>query len=106
MPLDTRSPGRPQGEVRAAVLAAIRDRGPLPMREVAHAAQVSYADAKRTLGRCVQARQLVVAGHERQAHCTRWVRLYDLAPESDADTQPRHGHGWVDLGRIVQGWAR
>lgn len=102
---DTRTPGRPQGEVRAAVLAAIRERGPLPMREVAHAAQLSYADAKRTVSRCVQAHQLVVAGREKREHSTSWVQLYDIAPPPP-DIEPRHGHGWVDLGRIVAGWAR
>lgn len=96
---------RPQGDVRAAVLAAIAERGPLPMREVAHAAQVSYADAKRTLSRCVQARQLVVAGRVKAAHSTNWVQLYDVAPPQP-EIEPRHGHGWVALDRVVAGWAR
>lgn len=96
---------RPQGEVRSAVLAVIRERGPLPMRDVAHAAQVSYQDAKNTLKRCVQAQQLVVAGRERREHSTSWVQLYDIAPPA-TEIEPRHGHGWVQLGRIIAGWAR
>jgi hypothetical protein len=96
---------RPQGEIRLAVLAAIRERGPLPLREVAAAAQVSYADAKRTVSRCVQAQQLVVAGREKPANSRAWKQIYDIAPPP-APIEPRHGHGWVDLGRAVAGWAR
>lgn len=96
---------RPQGEIRQVVLATIREHGPLPMRDVASVAQVSLADAKRTISRCLQARQLVVAGREKPANSKRWTQIYDIAPPPPP-IEPRHGHGWVDLGRIVDGWAR
>lgn len=77
----------------------------MSMREVAQAAQVSYADTKRTLSRCVQARQLVEVGREKREHSTSWIRLYDVAPPPP-EIEPRHGHGMVDIQRIIAGWAR
>ena len=98
--------GRPHGEVRQAIVAAIQQQGPMALRELASASQVGYRDAKRTLTRCVQAGQLVVVGKEKREHSKNWVSVYDVAPPPEPEVEARHGHGWVDLGRIVAGWAR
>lgn len=96
---------RPQGEIRAAFLAEIREHGPMAMRDLATRVQVSPRDAKLTLSRILQARQLVVSGREKRAHCTRWVQLYDLPPPPP-EIEPRHAEGWVPLSRAIAGWAR
>ena len=98
---------RPQGEVRSAIVAAIRGRGPMALRDAAHGAQVGYGVAKVALSRCVAAGQLVVAGQERREHSKNWVRLYDVPEPAPAEVPTeRHGCGWVDLGEVMQVWGR
>ena len=97
--------GRPVGEIRTLMVSALREQGPMALRDLAAVTQVGYTPALKTISRCVAAGVLVKAGQEKRAHSKNWVTLYDVAPEPQAD-EPRHGHGWVDLGRIVAGWAR
>lgn len=108
-PPTTRPPmGRPVGEIRNLMLSALREQGrPLPMRDLAEMTQVGYRAASFTLKRCVAGGQVVKAGAEKRAHSKKWVVLFDLAPEPEPDADGvRHGHGWVDLGRVVADWAR
>jgi len=104
----TRPPmGRPVGEIRNLMVSALREQGPLPMRDLAAITQVGYDAARWTLKRCVGNGVVVKAGAEKRAHSKKWVVLYDLAPEPEPDSNGvRHGHGWVDLGRVVADWAR
>lgn len=100
------APGRPAGEVRAVIVRKLREAGPMSQRDLALSAQIGTAAVRRTVDNMLRSEALVVAGVDKQPHSRRWVRLYDLAPEPAADDGSRHGHGWVDLARIVQGWAR
>lgn len=90
------------------MVSTLRERGPMALCDLAAATQVGYQPALKTISRCVASGVLVKAGKERRAHSKNWVTLYDVAPEPDpADTKDsRHGHGWVDLGRCIAGWAR
>lgn len=78
----------------------------MALRELAAVTQVGYDDARWKLKQCVKSGAVVVAGQEKRPHSKNWVRLYDVAPEPTEADESRHGHGWVDLGRIVAGWAR
>lgn len=98
--------GRPPGEIRQLMVSALRQQGPMALRDLAAVTQVGYTPALKTISRCVAAGVLVKAGQEKRAHSKNWVTLYDVAPEPEPQAEPRHGHGWVDLGRIVAGWAR
>lgn len=98
--------GRPPGEIRQAMVSALRQQGPMALRDLAAVTQVGYQPALKTVSRCVASGVLVVAGQEKRPHSKNWVRLYDVAPEPTEADESRHGHGWVDLGRIVAGWAR
>ncbi len=100
--------GRPVGEIRSLMVSALREQGPLPMRDLAAITQVGYDAARWTLKRCVASGVVVKAGQEKRAHSKNWVTLYDVAPEPDQQQsdESRHGHGWVDLGRCIAGWAR
>ena len=105
----TRVPmGRPAGEIRTLMVTALREQGPMALRDLAAVTQVGYTPALKTISRCVAAGVLVKAGQEQRAHSKNWVTLYDVAPEPDPATadDSRHGHGWVDLGRCIAGWAR
>jgi hypothetical protein len=103
---DRTSIGRPPGEIRQLMVSALRQQGPMALRDLAAHTQVGYDSARWTLKRCVSAGVLVKAGAEKRPHSKNWVTLYDVAPEPDQQPEPRHGPGWVDLGRIVAGWAR
>lgn len=103
---DRTSIGRPPGEIRQLMVSALRQQGPMALRDLAAHTQVGYTPALKTISRCVAAGVLVKAGQEKRAHSKNWVTLYDVAPEPEPQAEPRHGHGWVDLGRIVAGWAR
>lgn len=81
------SAGRPPGEVRRALLGALREHGPLPMRDLAQHTQVGYRAARWTLARCVQAGVVVKAGAEKRAHSRKLVALYDL-PDEEAGMGP------------------
>lgn len=94
--------GRPPGEIRQLMVGALREQGPMALRDLAAHTQVSYDAARWTLKRCVGAGVLVKAGTEKRAHSKNWVTIYDVAP----DPEPRQSHEWVDLGRIVAGWSR
>lgn len=99
------APGRPAGEVRAVIVRTLREAGPMAQRDLAVQAQIGVQSVRRTVDNMVRAGALVVAGQEKREHSRKWVALYDLPPET-SDDGSRHGHGWVDLARCIQGWAR
>ena len=102
----TTTMGRPPGEIRQVLLDTLRAKGPMALRDLAAATQVGYQPALKTLRRCLKSGVLIEAGQEKREHSKRWVKLYDLAPEPTPGDDSRHGHGWVDLGRCIAGWAR
>jgi len=99
------TPGRPAGEVRSVIVSTLRESGPLAQRDLARHAQIGVQAVRRTVDNMVRCGALVVAGQEKRDHSRKWVALYDLAQHS-ADDGARQSHGWEDLARCVQSWAR
>ena len=105
---------RPTGEVsqallRSAELLATPERAPT-MRELAMHACVGLEAANATVKNLKRHGKLVPVRLRQVRNRTRPVAEYAPAPDPQADQvagdEPRHGHGWVDLGRCVAGWAR
>lgn len=105
---------RPAGEVSLALLRAAAqlttaERAPT-MRELAHHAMVGVESANVAVKNLKRSGRLLPVRLRTVAHRTRPVAEYAPAPDHQADQvavdEPRHGHGWVDLGRCVAGWAR
>ena len=102
--------GRPAGtvgEVRQALLSAAQalvqpHRAPT-LQDLAAQAQVGRVAAMNTVKNMVRSGDLVIVRRRWVAHSAKPVAEY--AP-ADAQADCRHGHGWVDLGRCVAGWAR
>ncbi len=105
---------RPAGEVslallRSAAQLATPERAPT-LRELAHHAMVGVEAANVAVKNLKRSGRLVPVRLREVRHRTRPVAEYAPAPDPHADQviddEPRHGHGWVDLGRVVGGWAR
>jgi hypothetical protein len=105
---------RPAGEVSLALLRAASElatpeRAPT-MRELAHHAMVGVESANVAVKNLKRSGRLLPVRLRNVPHRTRPVAEYAPAPDVHAnqviDDEPRHGHGWVDLGRCVAGWAR
>ena len=103
---------RPAGEVslallRSAAQLATPERAPT-MRELAMHACVGLEAANATVKNLKRHGKLVPVRLRQVRNRTRPVAEYAPAPEQPVDQgdEPRHGHGWVDLGRCVSGWAR
>ena len=105
---------RPVGEVSLALLRAAAElqtaeRAPT-MRELAHHAMVGVESANVAVKNLKRTGRLLQVRLRNVPHRTRPVAEYAPAPDPQADQvagdEPRHGHGWVDLGRCVAGWAR
>jgi len=107
---------RPAGDVRQALLSAasqlvtpevLQDpQAPRPtLREIAHKAQVGLEVATTTIKNMSRAGQLHQVRKRRVDYCNRPVAEYEPVTRP-LDPDARHGEGWVDLGRIVGGWAR
>jgi len=105
---------RPAGEVSLALLRAAAqlttaERAPT-MRELAHHAMVGVESANVAVKNLKRSGRLLPVRLRNVPHRTRPVAEYAPAPDPQADQvaddEPRHGHGWVDLGRCVAGWAR
>ncbi|MDO9235985.1 MAG: hypothetical protein Q7U28_08135 [Aquabacterium sp.] len=102
--------GRPAGttgETRQALLKAAADlvqphRAPT-LLDMAAKANVGRVAAMNTIKNMVRAGDLVIVRRRWVAHSAKPVAEY--APAT-APEDCRHGHGWVDLGRCLQGWSR
>jgi hypothetical protein len=99
--------GRPVGEIRQALMQSARTQvrphqGPT-LLELASGAQVGRVAAMNTVKNMVRAGELTIVRRRWVAHSAKPVAEY--AP-ADAPVDCRQGHGWVDLGRCVAGWAR
>lgn len=110
IPLENAQRGRPAGtvgEVRQALLEAAKTlakphQAPT-LQDLATQAQVGRVAAMHTVKNMVRAGELVIVRRRWVAHSAKPVAEY--APAT-APEDCRHGHGWVDLGRCVAGWAR
>lgn len=109
-PVLDKPPGRPAGsvgEIRQALAKAAAElvaphKAPT-LQELAAGAQVGRVAAMNTVKNMVRDGDLVIVRRRWVAHSAKPVAEY--APATAAD-DCRHGHGWVDLGRCVAGWAR
>jgi len=97
-------PAGSYGEVRAALMQQLQAE-PSTIRAAAQRSQVGLDAARRTIANAVRAGSVRECGQARPARGTRWEAIYELAPEPEP-AEHRAGQGWVDLGRIVGGWAR
>lgn len=100
-------PAGSYGEVRAALMAQL-EREPMTVRAAAEHSQVGLTAARRTIANAVRSGTVRECGRAKAAHGTAWELIYELVPppEPADDDDNRAGHGWVDLGRVVGGWAR
>lgn len=107
---------RPAGPVHQALVAAAQQ-GPATLRELAQRAQVGWQAARDTVPYLARTGVLRVVGEKHVDYRNRLVHVYEAAPEPDpvqataaADDgegiENRSGHGWVDLNRCIDGWAR
>lgn len=95
------------GEARSALLESATalvqpHRAPI-LQELAAHSHVGRVAAMNTVKNMVRAGDLVIVRQRWVAHSAKPVAEY--APATAAE-DCRHGHGWVDLGRCVSGWAR
>lgn len=109
-PAEMSGAGRPAGsvgEVRQALLfaarALVQPHCAPTLQDLAAQAQVGRVAAMNTVKNMVRAGDLVIVRRRWVAHSAKPVAEY--AP-ANAPAECRHGHGWVDLGRCVAGWAR
>lgn len=109
---------RPAGEIRQAIRSGIAERGPLTLAQLRDLPPLRQATPRvvgSTVKNMVRGGQLVPAGRERQAHCTKWVAVYDLADVLDGSAGLDAGaaaepgpmdQAFVDLGRVFGDWLR
>lgn len=99
-------PSGSYGEVRAALMRQLQAE-PLTIRAAAQRSQVGLTAARRTIANAVRSGTVRECGTAKSARGTAWEVIYELAPLPEPqDDDNRAGHGWVDLGRVVGGWAR
>ena len=95
--------------LEAARELATPERAPT-RREIAAHLMLSTREIKTPIDNLRRTGRLLPVRLRTVAHRTRPVAEYAPAPDPQADQvagdEPRHGHGWVDLGRWVAGWAR
>ncbi len=104
--------GRPAGDVHLAMLQAAqairnerRESGQgATLLELVHRSQVGYQVARKLVPSLKRRGQLQIVGERRVSYRNRPVAEY--APTLAVEAESRAGHGWVDLGRCVSGWAR
>lgn len=107
---------RPAGEVRQALMDAtlqlvppevmLDPQAPRPtLREIAYKACVGIDVATTTIKNMARSGRLRQVRTRRVDYCNKPVAEYEPVLMDQA-SDCRHGQGWVDLGRIVGGWAR
>lgn len=98
---------RPPGEVRVAVIAALRQ-GPCTLLEIVQRSKVGYAAARATVQNALRGGQLQICGQARRAHAKRWLAIYELAEaiEDEGDDAPDVSAACVQLGHALVAWSR
>jgi len=74
--------------------------------ELVHRSQVGYKVARALVPKLKERGQLQMVGQRQVDYRNRPVAEYLPTDVQSTDIEPRAGHGWVDLSRCVQGWAR
>lgn len=97
---------RPRGEVRLALLGAVRQlvvsAGPVNFRQAAAAAQVGAAAAQETLRNMARAGEVRIAGREKPAGSRHWHALYEPVDDDDV---PQAWGGIERLAEVMQTFA-
>lgn len=80
---------RPVGEIRRAICTTLREQGAMPLCDLVRATQVGYRAARWSVQHALRSGGLAIVGHEKRAHCKKWVALYDVVEEAmDLPAQP------------------
>ncbi len=95
---------RAPGEVRTVLLGALREQGPLPLRDLAHMCQIGYDAARYTLQNATRAGVVEIVGNEKRPHSKKWVALYGLAPDPAESQTPTHDSPFMVLGDVLNRW--
>jgi predicted transcriptional regulator len=98
---------RPAGEIRAAIFQALHEQGPMPLVEIAKRVpvQTTRAHVKYTVENSVRAGLLEVVGHEKRAHCKKWISVYDVAqPQQPTLVEADRARGVLVLGDALGAW--
>jgi hypothetical protein len=95
---------RPAGEVRSVIADALRQVGPMTLRDIAERCQVGYDACRRTLDNMVRGRAVHIVGSEKREHCDKWVALYDLVPEPESCSDGMAGVGLLESAMAL--WSR
>lgn len=98
------SRGRPKSDKRAAIVESLRNRN-LTQRQIAHELQLSSADVKYTLHRCLHAPapEVIRLDHVRIDGCARPVALYTAAPPQINGATNIPAPGWLAPALAMQG---
>lgn len=98
---------RPPGEVRLAVIAALRS-GPCTLLEIVQRANVGYAAARATVQNALRGGELQICGQARRAHAKRWLAIYELVEveEDVGGDEPDVSASCVQLGHALVAWSR
>jgi len=112
---------RPAGDVRRAVLDAIRMDGPGTLREIQArvnaqralqlASVVDYDTIRATLQNATRGKApaLHICGQAREAHAKCWVSIYDLSDNDTPDPQPATestlAQACAELAAVVGVWG-
>jgi predicted ArsR family transcriptional regulator len=96
--------GRPHGEIRTAILAALEAHGPMSLRDLAYKCLVGVDACRRTLENLVRAEVIEIVGREKRPHCKKWVALYDLVRKLQ-DAAPEMSPT-EELAAVLSLWCR
>lgn len=109
---------RPPGDVRMAVINAIRSAGPGTLREIGQRVNaerakvklsvVHYPALRSTVQNAVRGGDLQICGQAREPHAKCWVAIYDLAEAQDApEQQPESAlaEACAQLAAVVGVWG-
>ena len=98
--------GRPQGEIRSAICDTLRQQGPMALIDLVQRVNVQTTQLaiSQTVKNAVRSGQLEKVGHEKRAHCNKWIAVYDVVETKFAgDRQQDHG-GIFLLGGVMRDW--
>ena len=96
-PFDARGRGRPAGEVRRAIYAALQQQGPLPLRDIAAHTQVGYGACRCAVSNALRANRLAIVGRAKVAHAKQWVALYDVVAPPPLPAAAQRLGGLLDV---------
>ena len=110
--LPARGAGRPAGSFGAchlAAVAALRDAGPMTLRELIAAAGLTLQTAKDALRAAIDSGEVQVCGQQKHANGRRWVRIYEWVDNTEAlfkpNATPPAAEWAADLHQVFSAWG-